>query len=128
MTANAAVHTQPDAVNRVQLSGVLSERESLRYTPAGIAMLKARLSHRSEALEAGHHRLLEFDVSLTFAGSLAARADRLQLGQAISVDGFLAPRRRQSKALVLHVTDFAVVTTRPEQGADGIELRNEHII
>ena len=38
MTANAAVHTQPDAVNRVQLSGVLSERESLRYTLQSAAL------------------------------------------------------------------------------------------
>lgn len=93
--------------NRVQLSGTLTEREALRYTPAGIAMLGARLSHRSETIEAGHPRQLEFDVALRFAGAIAARADRLQLGESISIDGFLAPRRRQSKSLVVHVTEFA---------------------
>ncbi len=107
---------QAQASNHVQISGTLSERESLRYTPAGIAMLKARLSHRSDVTEAGHPRQLEFDVSLRFAGSLAARADRLQLGQPIAVDGFLAPLRRQSKSLVVHVTDFRDAA------------RNEHII
>jgi primosomal replication protein N len=91
----------------VQLTGTLTEREALRDTPAGIAMLGARLSHRSETIEAGHARQLEFDVALRFAGAIAARADRLQLGESISVDGFLAPRRRQSKSLVVHVTDFA---------------------
>ncbi|HEY0877740.1 MAG TPA: primosomal replication protein N [Zeimonas sp.] len=90
----------------MQLSGTLTEREALRYTPAGIAMLGARLSHRSETVEAGHPRQLEFDVSLRFAGAIAARADRLQLGEAISIDGFLAPRRRLSKSLVVHVTEF----------------------
>ncbi|MBW7925400.1 MAG: primosomal replication protein N [Burkholderiaceae bacterium] len=93
--------------NRVQLSGTLTEREALRYTPAGIAMLGARLSHRSETTEAGQARQLEFDVALRFAGAIAARADRLQLGASILVDGFLAPRRRQSKSLVVHVTEFA---------------------
>jgi len=97
--------------NRVQLSGTLTEREALRYTPAGIAMLGARLSHRSEATEAGQSRQLEFDVALRFAGAIAARADRLQLGASILVDGFLAPRRRQSKSLVVHVTEFAPAPT-----------------
>jgi len=97
--------------NRVQLSGTLTEREALRFTPAGIAMLAARLSHRSEAIEAGHARQLEFEVALRFAGAVAARADRLQLGASICVDGFLAPRRRQSKSLVVHVTEFAPAAT-----------------
>lgn len=100
----------------MQLTGTLSERETLRYTPAGIAMLGARLSHRSEAHEAGHVRQLEFDVALRFAGALAARADRLQLGQSIFVDGFLAPRRRQSKSLVVHVTEFAADASIAEPG------------
>ena len=95
------------ASNRVELSGVLVEREALRYTPAGIAMLNARLSHGSEVREAGQPRQVEFDVAVRFAGSIAARADRLALGQQVLVIGFLAPRRRQSKSLVLHVTDFA---------------------
>jgi len=90
----------------VQLSGTLTEREALRYTPAGIAVLGARLCHRSEAAEAGQPRQLEFDVALRFAGAVAARADRLQLGESILVDGFLAPRRRQSKSLVVHVAEF----------------------
>ncbi len=98
----------------MQLSGTLTEREALRYTPAGIAMLGARLSHRSEAAEAGQPRQLEFDVALRFAGAIAARADRLQLGEAIRVDGFLAPRRRLSKSLVVHVTEF---TTEPAAAA-----------
>ncbi len=101
--------------NRVQLSGTLTEREALRYTPAGVAMLGARLSHRSETTEAGHPRQLEFDVALRFAGAVAARADRLQLGESISVDGFLAPRRRQSKSLVVHVTEFATGATNASE-------------
>jgi len=89
------------------LSGVLIEREALRYTPAGIAMLNARLSHGSQVHEAGHARQLDFEVPVRFAGSVAARADRLALGEQVVVSGFLAPRRRQSKSLVLHVTEFA---------------------
>ncbi len=97
----------PEAANRIELSGVLVEREALRYTPAGIAMLDARLSHDSEVHEAGHPRRLEFELALRFAGAIAARAEGLAPGARILVTGFLAPRRRQSRTLVLHVTGFA---------------------
>jgi primosomal replication protein N len=96
-----------DAVNEVTLSGELVGREMLRYTPAGIPILDAKLAHRSEVSQAGHRRQVEFDVALSFAGPMAQSAERLQLGQAISASGFLAPRRRLSKTLVLHVTRFA---------------------
>jgi len=112
--------TAPTTTNRIELSGVLIEREPLRYTPAGIAMLNARLSHGSEVLEAGHARRLDFEVAVRFAGALAARADRLALGDRIVVTGFLAPRRRQSKSLVLHVTGFA----SPAPVADPINESN----
>ena len=95
------------AVNEVTLSGELVERALLRYTPAGIPILDARLAHRCEVAQAGHRRQVEFDIALSFAGPMAQSADGLQLGQAISASGFLAPRRRQSKTLVLHVTRFA---------------------
>lgn len=99
--------TKTQTTNRAELSGVLIERETLRYTPAGIAMLDARLSHGSEVHEAGNPRQLDFELALRFAGALATRAERLVPGERIVVSGFLAPRRRQSKSLVLHVTDFA---------------------
>lgn len=92
--------------NRVQLSGTLIARDVLRFTPAGIAMLGARLAHRSEVIEAGHPRQLEFEVALRFVGAVATRAGNLPLGEPIRVDGFLAPIRRQSKSLVVHVTEF----------------------
>ena len=57
--------------NHVQLSGTLTARDVLRYTPAGIAMLGARLSHQSEAIEAGHPRRIEFEVALRFVGAVA---------------------------------------------------------
>lgn len=109
MTAATAGAAPPATANRVELSGVIVEREALRYTPAGIAMLNARLGHRSGAIEAGMPRELEFEVAVRFAGSLATRADRLVLGQPVLATGFLAPRRRQSRSLVLHVTEFSLL-------------------
>ena len=53
----------------------------------------------------------------------AARADRLALGVQVVVTGFLAPRRRQSKSLVLHVTEFASPAALDDTINDTI---NEH--
>ncbi|MCM5572131.1 primosomal replication protein N [Burkholderiaceae bacterium FT117] len=96
-----------DPANEIRLTGELVGRETLRYTPAGIPILDARLAHRSEVTQAGQRRQVEFDIALSFSGPAAQRADGLRLGQAIAAFGFLAPRRKLSKTLVLHVTRFA---------------------
>ena len=92
--------------NRVLLSGVLAEREALRYTPAGIPVIAAKLGHRSEVFEAGHRRQVELEIGVRFAGPIAGRADRLALGTEVELAGFLAPKSRQSRTLLLHVTEI----------------------
>jgi primosomal replication protein N len=37
------------------------------------------------------------------------RAAVLPMGVALQVEGFLAPRRRQSRQLVLHVNEFELI-------------------
>jgi len=110
VTADSASSAPGQAAetNRVSLTGVLIEREALRYTPAGIAMLNGRISHRSETIEAGHRRQVEFDMAVAFAGPLALRADALRPGQPLAISGFLAARRKHSRSLVLHATDYRV--------------------
>ncbi len=107
MTATSANPAARPGANHVELSGVIIERGALRYTPAGVAMLDARLAHQSETIEAGRSRQLEFEVTVKFAGALATRADQLALGQTVLASGFLASRRRQSRSLVLHITAFS---------------------
>lgn len=106
-----------DSANEVGLTGELVGRETLRYTPAGIPVLEARLAHRSEVIHAGHPRQVEFDIALNFSGPIAQRANALGLGQAIRASGFLAPRRRQSKTLVLHVTRYAELRSPSNEAA-----------
>jgi primosomal replication protein N len=92
--------------NRVELRGVLAGREMLRYSPAGVPILSGLLRHESVQAEAGTDRQVELEIGLVFAGRLAQAADRLALGATLRAAGFLAPKRRQSKQLVLHVTEF----------------------
>ena len=98
-------------MNRVGLTASLVEREPIRYTPAGVPIVGLKLSHRSVQREAGTDRAVEMEISGIAADRIALRIDRIALGSALKLEGFLAPRRRNVKALVLHVTDFERDTT-----------------
>jgi primosomal replication protein N len=93
----------------VSLRATVTGREPLRYTPAGIAVIDAVLSHESIQHEAGHDRQVEFDLPVRFAGDQAERVGQLPLGTQIEAQGFLAPRRKGSRSLRLHVTRFSVL-------------------
>ncbi|MEZ5730451.1 MAG: primosomal replication protein N [Burkholderiaceae bacterium] len=96
--------------NSLTLSGELIEREALRFTPAGVAVLAAKLAHRSSQREAGFEREVGLEVSLVFADDQARRAEALALGATLELEGFLAPRRLNSPVMVMHVRHFRVLT------------------
>jgi primosomal replication protein N len=98
----------------VELSATLVERSSVRYSPAGIPVLECLLDHRSTQLEAGLPRLVEFEVRALALGGIVTELERVAPGTGLDVEGFLAPSRKGSKTLLLHITGFAVAQ------ADGI--------
>jgi primosomal replication protein N len=93
-------------LNRLGLPAALVEREAIRYTPAGVPIVGLKLLHQSVQREAGADRTIELEISAIAADRLALRMDRVALGSELKLEGFLAPRRRNVKALVLHITDF----------------------
>ncbi len=95
--------------NRIEFDGTLVASEGLRFTPAGVAVVDAVLGHRSIQREAGAERRVEFDLPVRFAGEAAHQMAKLPLGCPVRVHGFLAPRRRQSRQLVLHVNAFELI-------------------
>jgi len=92
--------------NQLQLVARLAERDVLRYTPAGIPIVTAKLLHTSEQIEAGIPRALEFEIFALAAGEISGRFNQAELGQLYQFTGFLARKSRNSKTLVFHVTDF----------------------
>jgi primosomal replication protein N len=52
--ARGAIEGLP--ANETRLSGEMIAKDALRYTPAGIPILDARLMHRCELTQAGHRR------------------------------------------------------------------------
>jgi len=55
-------------VNQLQFDASIAERDVVRYTPAGIPIVAARLQHQSEQMEAGIKRLVELDIAAVAAG------------------------------------------------------------
>ena len=93
-------------MNQLQLIASIVERDVVRYTPAGIPIVAARLLHSSEQVEAGVPRLVEFEIAALAAGEISGRFNQAELGGAYRFSGFLARKNRNSKSLVFHVTDF----------------------
>ncbi len=78
----------------------------LRYTPAGIPIVSAKLLHESQQVEAGLPRLVEFEIAALAAGEISGRFNRVELDKPFQFTGFLARKNRNSKSLVFHVIDF----------------------
>lgn len=95
----------------IRLDGELIERGAVRYTPAGVPVLDCRLRHRSEQIEAGLPRSIEFEINAVALGDLAPVVNRVHPGDRLEVDGFLAPSRKGSSSLTLHIT-----ACRPRDG------------
>jgi primosomal replication protein N len=95
--------------NRVRLRAKLVSRADLRFTPAGVAVLQAGLQHDGAVAEAGVERQLNFELEAMAVGEAATRLDRMALGAELDISGFLAPRSKRSRSLMLHVTEFKSV-------------------
>jgi primosomal replication protein N len=97
-------------VNQFNLIAAIAEREVVRYTPAGIPIVSAKLQHASEQVEAGIPRQVEFEIAAIAAGEISGRFGQAELGVMLQFTGFLARKSRNSKSLVFHVTDFETYT------------------
>jgi len=93
-------------VNQFQFVASISERDVIRYTPAGIPVVTAKLQHQSEQTEAGIKRLVEFEITAFAAGEISGRLNQVGLGEMLRFTGFMARRNRNSKSLVFHIVDF----------------------
>lgn len=93
-------------MNRLQFVASIVERDVLRYTPAGIPMVSARLLHNSQQTEAGIERLTEFEIAALAAGEISGRFSQADLNGMFEFTGFLARKNRNSKSLVFHIVDF----------------------
>jgi primosomal replication protein N len=93
-------------LNRIRLQARVVERSALRFTPAGLAVAELRLGHRGTQVEAGVERQLEFEFSALAIGAVAQTLSALPLGATLDLEGFVAPARRGSRHLRIHITSY----------------------
>ena len=63
--------------NSIEISAQLLEKTELKYTPAGVAVLEARLHHSGKTYEANAMRQLEFDFQvIAFADAIRKASNR----------------------------------------------------
>jgi len=96
-------------MNQFQLVAQVVEREMIRYSPAGIPIVSAKLAHSSQQLEAQVLRLVEFEISAIAVGEISGRFSQIELGKQIQFTGFLTRKNRNSKSLVFHITDISEI-------------------
>ena len=85
----------------------LVERSVVRYSPAGVPVLECLLDHRSTQVEAEVEREVAFEIKALALGAVVAELERVAPGTALKIHGFLAPARKGSRTLLLHITGFA---------------------
>ena len=90
----------------ISLTARLVERSIVRYSPAGVPVLECQLEHRSTQLEADVPREVEFEIKALALGSIVSEVEAIPPGTELAVGGFLAPSRKGSKTLLLHITSF----------------------
>ena len=93
-------------MNQLEFVGQIVEREVLRFTPAGVPIVSAVLTHRSQQIEAGAARQVEFEIIALAAGEISGRFSQAEMGATHLFTGFLARKNRNSKSLVFHLIDF----------------------
>lgn len=93
-------------MNQLVVVATITEREILRYTPAGVPIVGATLQHSSQQMEAGVARQVDLEMPAVAAGEISGRMSRAELGATYQFTGFLARKNRNSKSLVFHIIDF----------------------
>jgi primosomal replication protein N len=93
-------------VNQVRIIAVPIAHGALRYTPAGVAVSEASFRHQEAVIEAGAERQLDFEFAAIALGPVAMALEREPLGQALELEGFIAPRSRRSTRLIVHITGY----------------------
>ena len=94
--------------NRFTVDGELVELDVLRYTPAGLARIALKIRHASTQQEAGIARQVQCDIPALAFGAAAQQASRLQLGQRVKAEGFMAQRSLRIAQLVLHIDNITL--------------------
>ncbi|PZO15761.1 MAG: primosomal replication protein N [Burkholderiales bacterium] len=93
-------------MNQTQLSAVVVQVQSLRYTPAGIPAVNLVLEHESQIVELDTPRQVKLQLRAIAFGAHAEILSRQGLDSVCEFHGFLT-NARNGKGVVFHIQDFS---------------------
>ncbi len=99
------------ACNRTRICGRIVDRDTLRHTPAGVAVLRFTLLHRSRQREGQASRTVECEIPAVAFETVAETVSRWPRGAQVECEGYLAKRSRTDPQLVLHVQTIELTET-----------------
>jgi primosomal replication protein N len=92
--------------NRLVLVGRIAGIDALRYTPAGVAIVRFVLEHASEQAEAGSPRKVNLEMTCVATETTARLVAATPLGTTVRVSGFVAAKSKTRRALELHAVSI----------------------
>jgi primosomal replication protein N len=95
--------------NQIVIEGVIAGKESLRYSPAGVPVLKFQLEHQSTQAEAGNQFKVQLQLEVWMSGEAAQAVSRLAEGSSIMVKGFLCQHHQGSTLTVLRAEQYKLM-------------------
>ena len=88
--------------NTVSLTARIKDADTLRYTPAGTAVLGLMLEHESWQAEAGEPYLARFELQAKLIGE-QAKLWQYKAGSMVDISGFLAAYSQKYRRPILHI-------------------------
>ena len=98
--------------NQLVIQGELIESDALRYTPAGVPILKFRIAHRSRQNEAGGVREVGCELDVVAFEAQARLLATAILGTSLKIEGFLDRKTRSGRTVVMHAKQIEFVMTK----------------
>lgn len=95
--------------NQVVIDGVIAVKEPLRYSPAGIPILKFRLEHQSTQIEADSEFKVQLQLEVWMNGEAALKVNQLNQGTPIMLKGFLSQHHQGSTLTVLRAEQYKLM-------------------
>jgi len=95
----------------VVIQGNLIESDALRFTPAGVPILKFRLMHNSKQNEAGGDREVGCEIDAVAFEAQARLLATAPMGTTVKILGFLDRKTKTGRALQLHANQIEFLAT-----------------
>jgi primosomal replication protein N len=97
------------AENTFRITGQLTGRNVIRWTPARLPVLEFSIGHSSRQMESGEEREVICELNLRAIGPIAHQIEAVAVGTHMQVEGFLAAKSARNRTLVLHVRTFELL-------------------